>query len=138
MRVGMIGLLLSMSLHAANDFDREQIQQRIRPVGEVHVEEPTQSSNVILPAMQTEKQVVKKSPGQATYEQYCMVCHRDGVAGAPKFREASDWSPRLAKQDIDSLTASALKGLNAMPMKGTCQECSEADLKAAIKYMVPQ
>lgn len=133
-------LLISMQLHAAGDFDREEIQQRIRPVGNVHVQEPLPSANVDLseaPAVKKEV-VARKELGQATYEQYCVVCHRDGVAGAPKFRDAADWRPRLDKQNIDSLTASALKGLNAMPAKGTCQECSDADLKAAIEYMVPK
>jgi cytochrome c5 len=128
-------VLISLSLHALPDFDREQIQQRISPVGNVHLDETGQSTKA---AASTEKPVEeKKAPGQATFEQYCSVCHRDGVAGAPKFHDSNDWKPRLAKQNIDSLTASAMKGLNAMPAKGTCQECSEADIKAAIEYMVP-
>lgn len=135
MRVAILGLLISIPLYAASDFDREQMQQRISPVGKVRVEEPAQASSA---APQVEQVAVKKSPEQAIYEQYCVVCHRDGVAGAPKFRDEADWKPRLAKQNLDSLTATAIKGLNAMPAKGTCQECSEADLKAAIKYMVPQ
>ena len=31
-----------------------------------------------------------------------------------------------------------IKGKNAMPPKGTCQECSDSDIKAAIDYMVPK
>ncbi len=135
MRIALLGLLISTPMYAVTDFDREQIQQRISPVGKVRVEEPAQAANTAPPPEQVE---VTPPPGQATYEQYCVVCHRDGVAGAPKFRDEADWKSRMAKQNLDSLTASAIKGLNAMPAKGTCQECSEADLKAAIKYMVPQ
>ena len=141
MRVSSLGLLIlvSMQSYADSDFDRQQIQQRISPVGNVHVQEPVQPMNVTPSMPQTPTAVVaKKNPGQAIYEQYCVVCHRDGVAGAPKFHESVDWSPRLAKQNIDSLTATAIKGLNAMPAKGTCQECSDADIKAAIEYMVPR
>ena len=139
MHVGILGflILVSMTSHAVSDFDREQIQQRISPVGKVRVLESAQPFNAAMPVVQ--KQVAaKKVPGQATYEQYCVVCHHDGVAGAPKFRDDTDWKPRLLKQNIDSLTATALKGMNAMPVKGTCQECSDADIKAAIQYMVPQ
>ena len=137
MRVGMISLLMmiSIQLYAVGDYDEEQIQQRIAPVGNVHVQEPVQP---ISPAPSAAMPTTKKDPGQATYEQYCVVCHRDGIAGAPKFHDDVDWKPRLAKQTIDSLTATAIKGLNAMPAKGTCQECSEADIKAAIEYMVPR
>lgn len=141
MRVGSFSLLilLSMQSHADSDFDRQQIQQRISPVGNVHVQEPVQPINVIPPVPQISATVVaKKNPGQAIYEQYCVICHRDGVAGAPRFHENVDWSPRLAKKNIDFLTATAIKGLNAMPAKGTCQECSDADIKAAIEYMVPR
>lgn len=128
-------MLIPAALVAAGDFDREQIEQRIAPVGKVHIEagKSPQSKS------EEKTQVVEhKAPGQDVYEQYCVTCHRDGVAGAPKFRDAGDWRARLAKQNLDSLTASAIHGLNAMPAKGTCQECTDADIKAAISYMVPQ
>lgn len=136
MRIWVLSLLviLHMQLYAASDFDREQIQKRISPIGNVHLEEETVS------AVKPETAVpepAKKGKGEAIYEQYCMTCHRDGLAGAPKLHDEADWKPRLLNKTIDVLTASAIKGLNAMPPKGTCQECSEADMKAAIEYMVP-
>ena len=73
--------------------------------------------------------------GEAIYQQTCHVCHAAGVAGAPKFGDKEAWAPRAAK-GIDALLASATKGLNAMPPKGTCATCSDEDLKAAIEYMV--
>jgi cytochrome c5 len=36
------------------------------------------------------------------------------------------------------MLATAKKGKGAMPPKGTCMGCSDADLKAAIEYMVSQ
>ncbi len=126
---------LPIFLYAENNFDRKQIQQRVRPIGKVRVQEDTVSTPVAEPALAEEKE---KAPGQAVYEQYCLVCHRGGVAGAPKFRVEGDWTPRFAKADIDALTASVVKGMGAMPPMGTCTECSEADLKAAVEYMVPQ
>jgi cytochrome c5 len=64
--------------------------------------------------------VEDKTTGQTIYEQHCSVCHQDGIAGAPKFRDPSDWKTRLTDQTIETLTAQAIKGLNAMPAKGTC------------------
>jgi cytochrome c5 len=32
--------------------------------------------------------------------------------------------------------ASTLNGINAMPAKGTCMTCTDADLQAAVEYMV--
>lgn len=129
-----VSFFWAMMAFAGADFDRDQIQERIRPVGQVHLEGAAAPAPV-TPA-KTEAPA-PESPGEATYSQYCVICHRDGVAGAPKVHDKADWGPRLDKKNIDALTVSAIKGLNAMPPKGTCQSCTEADLKAAIEYMVP-
>ena len=68
------------------------------------------------------------------YNKACVVCHASGVAGAPKFGSADDWKPRLAK-GIDKLVLSVKGGLNAMPPRGMCPDCSDADYTALIKYM---
>lgn len=79
-----------------------------------------------------------ESNAKNIYEQHCIICHRDGVAGAPKYQDEASWKPRIEQKDIDALVASAIKGKNAMPPKGTCQECTDSDIKAAIEYMVPK
>jgi cytochrome c5 len=77
--------------------------------------------------------------GKGIYEKYCTICHQNGVAGAQRFRDAKTWEPFLAKhKDLDALVAIAIKGQNAMPPKGTCQECTDSDIKSAIQYMCPQ
>lgn len=70
----------------------------------------------------------------ALYTQVCSVCHTAGIAGAPKTGDKAAWAPRLA-QGIDGLTASAIKGKNAMPPRGGSQG-SDADIKAVVTYMV--
>jgi len=71
----------------------------------------------------------------ALYTQNCATCHAAGVAGAPKTGDKAGWAPRLA-QGIDGLTASAIKGKGAMPPKGGAMSASDADIKAAVTYMV--
>lgn len=76
-------------------------------------------------------------PEKATVDRYnkaCVVCHAAGVANAPKFGSAEDWKPRLAK-GIDTLLTSVKNGIGAMPPKGMCNDCSDADYKALIVYM---
>jgi cytochrome c5 len=75
--------------------------------------------------------------GQKIYQTSCHVCHATGVAGAPKLGDKEAWAPRIAT-GMDALLTSAINGKNAMPPKGTCMSCSDADLKAAIEYMVSQ
>ena len=124
-------IILFQSVWALELSDRQQIKERIRPVGQVRLaeQESSKSGASVTP---------QEPPGQAIYEKNCSVCHRDGLAGAPKFRAAADWQSRLDKNTIDELVAIATKGLNAMPMKGTCTECTDEDLKNAIQYMLPQ
>lgn len=136
--VAVLFSLFSSSIYALEDLDRKQLQQRIAPIGKVHVEEPQAKSNANETKTAVAAKVEKKEPGQETYERYCMVCHRDGVAGAPKFRDAADWNPRKSGRTIDELVNIATNGLNAMPAKGTCVECKDSDLKAAIEYMLPK
>lgn len=128
---------ISFILYAMDDMDEQQILQRIQPVGKVRVQEEKNSAVEV-----TKKTTVvsedKKEPGQEIYEKYCVVCHRDGLAGAPKFQSEADWKSRLASKKIDDFLATAIKGLNAMPPKGTCTECSDAELKDAIQYMLPK
>ncbi|MGZ5266925.1 MAG: c-type cytochrome [Caldimonas sp.] len=69
----------------------------------------------------------------ALYAQICSACHAPGVAGAPKFGDKAAWATRVA-QGIDALTASAIKGKNAMPPKGG-STASDAEIKAVVTYM---
>ncbi len=69
------------------------------------------------------------------YNKSCAICHGSGVANAPRFGDAAQWQPRLAK-GMDVLVASVRNGLNAMPPKGMCMDCSDADYTALIDYMV--
>ena len=75
--------------------------------------------------------------GEGLYKQTCAVCHAAGVAGAPKLGDKAAWGPRIAKGK-DALYASGLKGRNAMPAKGGNPALADADVKAAIDYMVSQ
>lgn len=75
--------------------------------------------------------------GQKIYGQACAFCHDKGVAGAPKSGDAAAWSPRLA-QGIDVLHASALLGKGVMPAKGGNPALADADVRAAVDFLVAQ
>lgn len=73
--------------------------------------------------------------GEAVYSKTCVSCHAAGVAGAPKTHDAAAWESRLAG-GMDAMVKSAIAGKGAMPPKGLCMDCSDADIKAAIEFMV--
>jgi cytochrome c5 len=75
--------------------------------------------------------------GQQIYRRACAFCHDKGVAGAPKTGDTVAWSPRLA-QGIDTLYAVSLRGKGAMPAKGGNPTLADADVKAAVDYIVAQ
>lgn len=79
--------------------------------------------------------------GQDTYGKACVVCHGAGVAGAPRLGDKGDWGPRIA-QGNDTLYKHAIEGYTGkkgmMPPKGGNAALADADVKAAVDYMVAQ
>ena len=66
---------------------------------------------------------------------HCAMCHgTPGIPGAPNSPET--WQPRVDAKGIDGLVATAVSGINAMPPKGMCMDCSNAEIKAAIEEMI--
>ncbi|SOE63535.1 Cytochrome c5 [Burkholderia sp. OK233] len=73
--------------------------------------------------------------GKALYQQVCQACHAAGVLNAPKFGDKEAWAARL-KDPIDTVYNYALHGKGAMPAKGGSTTASDADVKAAVDYMI--
>jgi len=68
------------------------------------------------------------------YDASCGACHNTAVAGAPKTHDEAAWKPRLEK-GMDVLVESVKNGLNVMPPKGNCSDCSDAEYKELIEFM---
>jgi cytochrome c5 len=75
--------------------------------------------------------------GKDVYEATCAACHATGAAGAPKLGDKAAWAPRIAT-GAGALHASALKGKGVMPAKGGNAALSDADVTAAVDYMMGQ
>ncbi|MEM1243696.1 MAG: c-type cytochrome [Pseudomonadota bacterium] len=75
--------------------------------------------------------------GQKIYAQACSQCHDDGRLGAPKLGDQKVWQ-QLAKKNIDILYRNTLLGKHHAPYRGGCKQCTNADILAAVKYMVKQ
>ena len=71
--------------------------------------------------------------GKEIYTKSCALCHS---ALSPKLvGDKAAWEPRL-KQGNDVLVATVIKGKGAMPPKGGNVKLSDAEIKAAVEYMV--
>lgn len=71
---------------------------------------------------------------EAVFNRSCGVCHNGQLPMAPKKGDAAAWEPRL-KQGMDTLVQHVTNGLNAMPPKGMCMDCTAEDYKATIEWM---
>lgn len=71
---------------------------------------------------------------ETTFAATCAACHNAGVANAPKMDDAAAWNARMEK-GMDAVMAIVSTGLNAMPAKGLCFNCTDDDLKAVVEFM---
>ena len=77
--------------------------------------------------------------GKQAFDTTCFGCHGTGVAGAPKFGDNAAWKSHIAKGN-STLYTHAINGFQGvagfMPPKGGNPGLVDADVKAAVDYMV--
>ena len=77
--------------------------------------------------------------GEKTYKMACFACHGTGAAGSPKMGDKAAWKDRIAQGNA-TLYEHVIKGYKGktgyMPPKGGRTDISDADVKAAVDYMV--
>ena len=116
----------------------EVVVENIKPVGEVYIAGESEPEAAPAPAPAADAAATAAAgpkSGDQVYNSNCVACHGTGAAGAPKLGDTVAWAPRIAA-GMDSLLANATNGLKAMPPKGLCMTCSEAELQGAVEYMV--
>ncbi|WP_282874674.1 c-type cytochrome [Pseudomonas peli] len=110
----------------------DAIADRLKPVGQVCVmgEECKGVGAVAVAAgggARTADDIIAK---------HCGACHTPGILGAPKIGDTAAWKERADNQGgLDGILAKAISGINAMPPKGTCADCSDDELRGAIQKM---
>lgn len=132
---------------AADAVYSKAVLDRIKPVGGVPASAIEKGPSPLVPAPATvaaapagdtaAAPATAGASGKAVFDANCQACHATGVAGAPKLGDKAAWAPRLGAGAAALLT-SAIKGKNAMPAKGGNLGLSDADVKAAVDYMVTQ
>ncbi len=75
--------------------------------------------------------------GAQVYAYRCSACHSKTTQGAPMPGDDLEWGQR-AKQGMDVLMQHTIHGYKQllMPPRGGCRNCSDAELKAAVLYML--
>ena len=80
-------------------------------------------------------EAASKSP-EELYQGACLACHGTGVAGAPKMGDSGAWGERIAN-GLESMVASAINGVGAMPPRGGSQY-SDQQMQAVVEYMAAE
>lgn len=136
--------LWAVSAQATTD---EAIEQRIQPIGVVCIQ-----GDPCDPAVAAASNAASADAGDtaaaapaaasagrsadAIINQYCTVCHASGLLDAPIIGETAVWQERAdAKGGLEGLLKTSISGINAMPPKGTCSDCTDEELMGAIKAM---
>ena len=124
---------------------QQAIEARIKPVGEINVAgtggagAPVAAAPTATPAAPAAAPAApaKAQSGSEVYQSVCTACHGAGLAGAPKTGDAAAWKARIA-QGKDTLYTHAIQGFKLMPAKGGNTALSDAEVKAAVDYMLAQ
>jgi len=75
--------------------------------------------------------------GKAVYDKVCFACHAQSVAGSPKLGDKAAWAPRT-QTGLSAMVQSVIKGKGAMPPKAGNPSLSDAQIRAAVEFMVSQ
>ena len=119
---------------AASGSSVEQVVERVKPVATVKI------ASADAAGQQADAKPAAID-GKSVYQGACFACHGTGAAGAPKVGDKANWGPRIA-QGGDKLKDHALNGFQGsagvMPPKGGRTDLSDAEVIAAMEYMVAE
>ena len=138
--LNMSGLNQDGSTPDAAD-DAAAVAERIRPLGQVFMpgEELAASAPTVVTAIEPEP-VATAMSGPQVYNSACLVCHGNGIGGAPVLGDTEAWAPRIA-QGLDVLNDHAINGftnVGYMPPKGARADLSDQEVADAVSYMVAE
>jgi cytochrome c5 len=123
----VITLILSVNVHALTEKTKLALVERIIPIGQACEEGNPKCAVAVNEG--------EPRSGDVVYTAACQACHATGAAGAPILGDASAWGSRIGKGKV-TLYSSAISGIGAMPAKGGCTACSDAEIQAAVDYMI--
>ena len=117
--------IITTGAMVADHMKPETIDKRTAPIGKVKVKKTSDAATAEAAGPRTIKSIV---------DTYCMACHGTGMPGAAKIGDKEAWAAKLEKGK-DAVMANAIAGINAMPAKGMCMDCTDDELWASIEYM---
>lgn len=129
--LGLLFLKLGTRDNSSDQFEREAIRERLKPIGEVVLGTATTDA-----ATQVAENTPPKS-AQEIYETVCAACHATGVLNSPKLGDKAAWAERFAKGK-ETLITNALNGLNQMPARGGQPALTDEEVQKTVEYLLAE
>jgi len=128
---------------AATEEFQQAMTERLQPVGNARMpgEELDAGQPQVSPAEPAEP-VATTMSGPQVYNAACVMCHGNGIGGAPMLTDGENWAPRIA-QGVDTLHNHAINGYAGpgggyMPPKGGRLDLSDEEIYGAVDYMISE
>ncbi|WP_198262774.1 c-type cytochrome [sulfur-oxidizing endosymbiont of Gigantopelta aegis] len=131
----------SFGTPTANAMDRTAVIERLKPIEVVALVE-AKASVAVAPEKAAESDDMSNIDtsgidANAIVTATCFACHSVGLLGSPKIGDKAAWDSRLqANGDLTGLVKSAITGKGAMPARGGNADLSNAEVQAAIEFMM--
>jgi cytochrome c5 len=150
---GVVAGILFIAIYMANRSTRTDrlldekeyqrlVAERIAPPARIAIAGQDNTALAIAPntsAGQGATAAKMPTSGTEVYQQVCLVCHGQGVGGAPRAEDAAAWSARVAKGK-SVLYQHAIQGFQGeagvMPPKGGRTDISDELIEAAVDHMI--
>ena len=107
----------------------QKVAERIAPEGHVSM------AGQVASVSSSSASAGAARSGSDIYASNCIACHSSGVAGAPILGDVAAWTARLTK-GVETVYTNAINGIGAMPARGTCMDCSDDEVIAAIDHIL--
>ena len=110
-----------------------------------HVNQPSALETPIIQTFHYPAKFVKqlegdKHAGEKIFKEFCRTCHDKKPLidiNAPRIGDKKIWQ-QLQRLGMPTLLNMTMRGMGAMPARGGCFECNDAQLKEAIQYILDQ
>lgn len=122
---GLLGFALSLYLHNQDDV--------ILSSSEVQLRETYHYPTHFVQQLNGDR-----NAGEKIFKEFCSTCHANKPIidlHAPHIGDRQAWKLR-EKKGMHKMLKITISGLGAMPARGGCFECSDDQLRDAIKYIL--
>lgn len=118
----------------------DTVGERIRPFGRVKLPgEELAPGEIEVDEVPAADPHPTELSGPQVFNEACIVCHGNGIGGAPILEDRANWAPRIA-QGRETVYRHAIEGYTGsagyMPPKGARLDLSDDEIRAAVDYML--